>query len=818
MKKFTVSAVFLTSLCLLSILLVHRVTATVNDLPPVGTDIYTSRAMENGRPSGVINTSHLSIFGPHICTAYGDPFSPFNSIWAPGSYTYHYRIFIPSDYPSDTLRIEIFDPDSINRAENTHAVSFSATANALDPITFPLTPVNKICSNTDQKSPCLIDTGELTLVDPNGGPPVTIDQINPYWFARVDENRGQGSPPGNGLCGSPSSYTPAYNTATLYELYYYVQNLDGTFSKIPLASYTGQTGDGVRDNGDHQTDMHWVSPGGTTLYDQPVPVPADPGSANNFELSLGQDLPGIVTDPLSGDRFVYLDITTLSGASENSYDIWAGPLYPGISSNVNVRNIQVLNDPTSHHPQGVVVTALGDILLNSNVAFPTDIPLTRLAADQAGQSVYLSLFDSDAGAQPPIVFHLDTIAEADWSLTFAAGDPDPDGVSGRCLPGSCNDYWVSPAYEIQIPTLNGDCDLANPDPQICTPFYGGNLVARYIGGEADTAAWQVTTPIGEPDPSAGCTAFPITINQDVRSVTPPGIGANPYPDANDFQYPLSPPNYTDFIDHVADVPLTSADEGTIYKVAPGTDPGDFSFLVWNTLFSPSNATLANSLAWPGDSQDYNTVPIRGYQEPGDPTDRAMNIGDWVADYTGVVNSYALLDTLNGHIDLGRVLRFPIWDIMQGSGSDLNFNISGFALFKIQGYNFTQGGGGPWLLLEFIGWDHSCGQTSNGSSIPPGGVSIEGPATGIFQNMYTFTTTVGPLATTLPITYTWEATGQETIIQTGGGLTSTISFSWPFTGTQTISVLANNGIGLPVGTTHMIVIESIWHYLPAIMKE
>jgi hypothetical protein len=111
---------------------VQNAAATVTAVLPA--DVYIGRRTSDG----VINTSHLSIFGPNTCTNYGDPFSPWNSLWEPLSYTYHYRILIPSDYPSDILRVELFDPDSINQAENIHSVSYTNNANTLDPANFSL--------------------------------------------------------------------------------------------------------------------------------------------------------------------------------------------------------------------------------------------------------------------------------------------------------------------------------------------------------------------------------------------------------------------------------------------------------------------------------------------------------------------------------------------------------------------------------------------------------------------------------------------------------------------------------------------------------
>ncbi len=789
MKKRAFLSILLVSASLfLLILSIQKTAATPNATLPA--DVYIGRTTS----TGIINTSNLSIFGPNICIYYGDPFSPWNSPWAPNSYTYHYRILIPSDYSSDVLRVELFDPDSINQATNTHYVSYSANAHVLDPTSFPLGTVSKTCYSSDRRNYCLIPTGELNLVDPNGTPPVEIDQINPFWFVRIDGNRGHGLPPGDGACGSPSSYTPAFNTSTLYELFYYTQNSDGSTTRTPLANYTGQTGDNIRDDGSHLTDMHWVSPGGTQIYDQPAAVPVDPGSSSDFELSIAQDLPGIVTDPATGDRYVYLDITTLSGASENGFDIWAGPLYPDVSSDVNIRNIQVLNNPSSHNAKGVVVSALEYNLVNSNYSNVIDIPLTYVNADQAGQPVYVSLFDTDSGAEPPIIFYLDTVPESDWSLTFGAGDPDPDGVSGRCKPGSCDGKWVDPLYQIQMPDLTSACDPASPDQQICTPFYGGRLMAHYIGGNGDTYAWQVNAEEGLPDPTAGCSAFPITIGELIRSVTPPGTGANPFPDANDFGYPdgqdaPEPPEYTDFPNHIPDVPLLQAKEGYVFLVRNGTGPGNFGWLLWNDVYQSGNAaTLSRSLTWPGDSLDY---PEYGYYEPGDPTDTSLNIGDWVTANTGAISSIS--PALEEHVDLGRVLRLLVWDNSSGAGSDIVYRTSRFALFRIQGFSLAQN----WLLLEFIGWDDSCGQ----NPVDPESIVIDGPVTGLVNASYTFTATIGPVDAVQPSTYTWEATDQETAVHSTG-LLDVISFTWSIPGPQTITVTTQNGIS----DTHTITID------------
>ena len=488
-------------------------------------DIYASRRVEDG----VLSTSNQAIFGPNICVNYGDPFSPWSSPFEPNSYTYQYRILVPEDYPEDILRVELFDPDSINAPGNDHDISRSNIAifNLQNP------GANKDCGpdggSSNQKQPCLLRTDEKNLV--TGAPFLDIDQVNPYWFVRIDENRGAGSGNGNNTCGEPTNYTTRYNTRTEFLLYYFRQNANGTIERIDLVSYYGQTGDGVRDNGDHNTDMRWVSPGADVSfgYDyDPNPngpdVPATEIQIDSFEIDLTQDVPGIVRDQSSNARYIFIDVTTLSGSSENGFEIWAGPNYvDSVPSDVNLRNLHVLNNPGSHSSKGATVFGLGNLPMNSNYADngldinPVNIPLMYVSPQMTGQTIEISMFDSDAGARPPVIFFFDSIAftpddgsdlgynpaGTDWAMAFGvSGQDDPDGVAEgvRCRPGSCqangsvsgpNSGWVTPAYQIEVPGDLEDCDYSNPNMFDCTPFYGGILTARYTGGQNDTYGWQI---------------------------------------------------------------------------------------------------------------------------------------------------------------------------------------------------------------------------------------------------------------------------------------------------------------------------------------
>jgi len=481
------------------------------------TDIYASRRVQDG----TVTTSTQGIFGPRICTAFGDPFSPWTSTDAPNSYTYRYRIMIPADYPDDTVRVELFDPDSVNTDDNN--VTIKRTSFAIDPLrSAPLEKIkNDLCGSTGsgtsgrQRDPCVFATGEDVFVTLGEG---TIDQINPFWYKRIDENRGSGGAGGDDTCtqtNPPPPYNVSYNTETLFELYYYRQTSDGQPVEVPIASYTGYYGDPNRFNyadnpviqDDHQTDMRWVSPGADSQgYDYPIAdtpdvseVPTNEGNTS-FEVKLA-DISNIIVDASSGARYLWLDVTSMSGSSENGFEIWAGPddYVASSATDVNERNIAAINNPGSHDSKGVVIFALGRLPLNSIYPSPVDIPLLYVGPEQAGATLTISLFDADSGVAPPVTFFFDTINKGDWSMEFSqSGVDDPDGVPAgtRCNFGgpsgdNCNDSWISPPYQITIPGDLSNCDYENPTRDTCTPFYGGRVMVEYNGGTFDSFGWDI---------------------------------------------------------------------------------------------------------------------------------------------------------------------------------------------------------------------------------------------------------------------------------------------------------------------------------------
>jgi hypothetical protein len=92
-------------------------------------------------------------------------------------------------------------------------------------------------------------------------------------------------------------------------------------------------------------------------------------------------------------------------------------------------------------------------------------------------------------------------------------------------------------------------------------------------------------------------------------------------------------------------------------------------------------------------------------------------------------------------------------------------------------------------------------------IPPSGVQIDGPTAGVINGAYTFTATVAPPTTTVPITYHWQATGQSDVWTTTSEPSHTVSFSWDTIGAKTITVTAENAAGVSTDT-HAITITAV----------
>ena len=695
-KPFLILLIPLSSILLLSLLWSHvAATAPANpalaspapfDAPqPINTKLFSFISL--------INTTMQMVVGPQGSTTCGDPYSPLSSPYHPGSYTYQYRIRIPDDYSHNVVRVEIFDPDSYNAIAGSFTISHTNLAIANG---FPVTS-SVSCPSSNRTNTCLADTGEVTLT--NSLPGTDLYSINLHWIKRVDRNY----PPS---CSPTASYSDSYNTSTFYELFYLAEVATGTIH-IPLVNYMGLP------NNAHDTDLRWVSPGAPLSPDQTTLVPAGSDytpTQDGFEITLDTDTPNMRVEPFTGDRYLYLSVTTVGGSSKNGFDIWAGPPDGAATepSEVNARNLSLLNGPSNYYGLDIYAQEASPQTVHYTEPFTRSLRYFNSAF--SGQPITLTLFGVYGGPTPL------TVTVGGTALTYGiSGTLDPDGVPAisRCFP-ECYNTFIAPSYVITLP---GDPYCGDGDPS-CTPFSGGDLQIFYASGENNNHLVSLTTPyIPLVD---GCTGFPIAVHEGVRSVYPPNtFGDNrDYPNPGDF-HPSSPqPLYTDFPSNVPDTPLQNAQEGTIYRVMLGTNTGEFSWLRWNTGI---NGGLIQSMIWPGNTNDYadhgdggqpatplyNHV-VRGYVNPYDTSDLALNPYDWVAVNTGAVHSAGLLNIVNDHINNGRILRLLTWGGNPvGQGQNTLFEVLGFANFRIQGHNLASSASDSWLLLEFVSWDFTC---------------------------------------------------------------------------------------------------------------
>ncbi|NLE44894.1 MAG: DUF11 domain-containing protein [Chloroflexi bacterium] len=87
-----------------------------------------------------------------------------------------------------------------------------------------------------------------------------------------------------------------------------------------------------------------------------------------------------------------------------------------------------------------------------------------------------------------------------------------------------------------------------------------------------------------------------------------------------------------------------------------------------------------------------------------------------------------------------------------------------------------------------------------------GVQIAADSTGLLDEPVTFAATVTPGGASPPFTYTWSATDLAVTEYTSDEITSTATFSWTLAGTQMITVVVVNEVGIATDT-HQIGIDN-----------
>jgi hypothetical protein len=100
-------------------------------------------------------------------------------------------------------------------------------------------------------------------------------------------------------------------------------------------------------------------------------------------------------------------------------------------------------------------------------------------------------------------------------------------------------------------------------------------------------------------------------------------------------------------------------------------------------------------------------------------------------------------------------------------------------------------------------------------VAPDGLEIFGPETGLVGGNYTFTASVHPITTTVPITYTWTIDDLQVITHTSG-ITDEITLSWDLPGMHTLTITAFNPLGKVTQVWWISIELKIW--LPMIMRD
>ncbi len=104
-------------------------------------------------------------------------------------------------------------------------------------------------------------------------------------------------------------------------------------------------------------------------------------------------------------------------------------------------------------------------------------------------------------------------------------------------------------------------------------------------------------------------------------------------------------------------------------------------------------------------------------------------------------------------------------------------------------------GGDWEVTPAqIGYEYFSMDAGCGPLVALDGVSVDGPTQAAAGWDYVFTASASPAEATLPVTYTWQASGGLSETHVVNSLTDPVTFTWDSAGSQTITVTAANPFG------------------------
>ncbi len=269
------------------------------------------------------------------------------------------------------------------------------------------------------------------------------------------------------------------------------------------------------------TSAIWGASGGAALQNETYypggvsEVPADNCNplTNNGDFIVNvsgesdSETPDIYIDPASGVRYLYLDVITTTGGSENGYELWAGPPVSVYKAppNVNGRNMWSINqiefagvNPTILDPResgGVQIFGLGHLPMNSNATARVEIPLTDVSGVFEGSDVTIEIFDSDSGASGPFFIYFDSIPKNEYLLCWGDNDTqcenEAQSLYGLTPSEAANLTRVGTENIGGLQTIWGSFTFTVPTDEL-DGFYGGTMIAGYGGGSNDTFGWKIS--------------------------------------------------------------------------------------------------------------------------------------------------------------------------------------------------------------------------------------------------------------------------------------------------------------------------------------
>ena len=400
---------------------------------------------------GFPDKANLAQFGPDAPFTFGDPYSTKkldngsdNPYYNPSGY--RYDLFIPDDYESSPghqmVRIEIFDPDTINRGNHVSTQ-----------------PSRLQSTDGDPSEPEVGGIDEIRAPPPNGNAgtsPAQFPTRSTQIDFRVVDNLGN--------IVLTATYGPNSNTP------FYLQPEDPAGGAPHTAV---DSGDG---RAQIATDLHWVTPQG-------------------FQF-----------DAAAFQQPLRLMVQTVSGSSEDGYGLRMGkprsagqtfdPVRDAVAGSSALAIYGAGKLPINFSATDVTRMPIGEVPSNAEAVI-----VTNFDTDVGSQFSHLSItsFDSTTGqGDYPVLWPAPSSASGEFVVTDPSGNKYytvmNGGLSGN---GQFHSDTLDIPPNVVVPRTDGNGNLlldgsGNIEVVDTRAFEGGTLGVSYSAGQSDTSIWEVS--------------------------------------------------------------------------------------------------------------------------------------------------------------------------------------------------------------------------------------------------------------------------------------------------------------------------------------